>query len=144
MRVADGTHVVESYSSSAKSCSADGKWHLVVGVCDRRSQVVKACIDLGPFFGETSISAVGSLVGDATSAMKIGQAPSIGGTDGFVGGIHDLRVHEDRVLSLVDITKLYREKMRVSSRPKRWMLSQHIAGGGGGGSVQNAAVSIIT
>lgn len=93
---------------------------------------------------EVSISTVGSLIGDTTSGLKIGQGPAFGGTDGFVGGLHDLRIHEDRVLTRTDIVKLYREKMRVSSRPKRWMLSQHIAGGGGGGSVQNAAVSIIT
>lgn len=139
----DGTTAIDFFDANAPTC-ADGKWHLVGGVCDRVNQVGKSFTDLGPFYGNASISAVGTLVGDATSGMKVGQGPSFGGTDGFVGGLHDLRIHEGKVLQPTDIRKLYYEKMRVSSRQRRWELAPGHGAGGGGTASRNTAVSVIS
>lgn len=106
----DGTHQINNYSASIPACE-DSKWHFVVAVWDRLTQLLKISVDSGSFFS-TSISTVGTLSGDGTSALRIGQNANLAGTDGYDGKLADVRIWPDRILSIGEINTMYWEKLR--------------------------------
>lgn len=140
----DGTHQINNYSSSIPAIE-DSLWHLVVAIWNRITQTLKISVDVGTEFS-TSISTVGSMNGDATAELKIGQNANLPGTDGFVGGIHDVRLYRGVILNTQDRLRLYlNKKMRKAGPdlyvPAPWEF-QPIAVAGGGSNA-NRAITII-
>jgi hypothetical protein len=98
-----GSHQV-SITWNAKM--SDNRWHFIVGVCDRRSQLAKISID-GQSFQTVSISTVGS-VAVSSRPLKMGCRCDSGGLSGFyIGLLSECRIW-GYPLELGEINYLYR------------------------------------
>lgn len=139
----DGTHQLNNYSSSIPACE-NSKWHLVCAIWNRINQTLGISIDVGTLF-TSSIATLGSMNGDGTASMKIGQNTNLAGTGAFTGSIHDMRVYRNRILNTQDMLRIYQNKKLRKLGPDLalppWVFSQ--PGGAVAGGVGQSAVSII-
>lgn len=121
-----------STAQTSSTSVNDGRWHHVVGICDRSAQLIYLVVD-GVQIG-SSVSC--SSVGDISNTISLNLGARGGGGSNFLAGRIDEFCFWNRALTVQEARQLYNESRSGSLNTLNWpsRRSYSFAAGGGGGA----------